>query len=71
MTQDELIELLAELDPSSMKSVALDILKLDESFQEWDAIGLAGIPTEYLRDLRKHCKTALAQNESILLRIKL
>ncbi len=69
--KDELIELIANLDASLVKSVAFDILKLDETFQMYDAIGLAMPPTGYLKDLRKQCKTAIAKNKTVLLRINL
>ena len=69
--KDELIELMAALAPGSVEKVAVDVLNLDETFQMYAAIGLAMAPTEYLRDFRKQCKTALAQKKTILLRINL
>jgi hypothetical protein len=69
--KDELIQLMAELDPASVRKVALDILKLDETFQAYAAIGLAVPPTGYLNDFRKQCQTATTHNQTILLRISL
>ena len=55
----ELIERIAEIDRVSLEKVALDILKLDETYQAYAAVGIAMPPTEYLKQLHNQCKAAI------------